>query len=237
MVLFDILLNLIYPTRCVSCGLFGSYFCADCKGHLETIHTPICPVCTRPALFGETHPRCMTRYRVDGLVSVFRYTGPVRSAIKLLKYRRVTNLTASIVDEMMSALDRPSKEHTDFTRILSDASTVIVPIPIHWWRKRRRLFNQADLIAEALASRCKIPVQNDLLIRVRYTAPQAEQHRFQRLRNMKGAFALNPKIKIQRVNSIVLIDDVWTTGATMREAANVLKRGGVKTVWGLTIAR
>jgi ComF family protein len=111
---------------------------------------------------------------------------------------------------------------------------VIVPVPLYPKRERERGFNQAEVIGRLVAGRWLLETKN-LLLRVRDTGRQVGRDRVQRLDAMKEAFML--KTKDQLPTTVLLVDDVWTTGATMNECARVLKRAGVRFVWGLVLAR
>lgn len=231
----DILLNFLFPRRCVSCGTFGNYFCKNCVPRLKTIQTTICPVCTKLSPFGYTHPRCQTRYSLDGLTSVFRYKGSIQKAIKMIKYRRVTDLVPELSALVTSQIKISSPQA--FMNFLK-AKPVIIPIPLHWWRQRGRSFNQSELIAQEVAKEWRLTVNSNLLMRKKLTQSQAGLKKDERRLNIKSAFQINPKNNQQStINNVVLLDDVWTTGSTMREAGNVLKRAGVTNVWALTIAQ
>ena len=132
---------------------------------------------------------------------------------------------------------------------------ILVPIPLHPSRYRSRGFNQAEVIASALSKRLDIPVNTTLLIRTEKTTPQVEmKDRDKRLANMKDVFSLRSNLTMKQLAStrfdarraqrgewnnlaIILVDDVFTTGATLRSAASVLKHNGAKFVWGITIAQ
>lgn len=225
----NLLLDFIFPKKCVHCGTFGQYICKDCEAKMKPIKTAICPMCERPAIDGKTHPGCQTRYCLDGLTSLYRYDGPVRAAIKRLKYKPylvelVDLLLVSILDSMKSNKD---VELAGFT---------IISIPLHPQRERERGFNQAALIGKALALQLDLPFDENVLQRTRYTKPQVLLAEKERRKNLADAFILDTKYKILNTN-ILLVDDVWTTGSTMRACANVLKRAGAKKVWALTVAR
>lgn len=112
---------------------------------------------------------------------------------------------------------------------------VLYPLPLHEQRQRWRGFNQAEVMGKYLSKRLKVPLAHGLLIRHTQRTPQAEiKTRSERLKNAQGIFSLAAK---NSPPHIVLFDDVWTTGATMKEAAKILKRGGVEKVWGFTLAR
>lgn len=223
------LLDILFPKRCVGCGRLGRYFCDSCTKMIQIILTneAICPMCGRAALDGKTHPRCQTQYGIDGLTSFFRYNGVVRKGIKAIKYR----LTFDVASEFVNLIPGPTT-HNLF-RQGRDGNAVIVPIPLHVSRLRERGFNQAEVLGKFLAGRLNLPMRTDILRRIKKTTPQVEmKDRDKRLKNMTGVFAAG-----KAAGNIILLDDVFTTGATMRSAGSVLKRAGVRRVWAVTMAR
>jgi len=198
------------------------------------INEAICPVCECPAIGGATHPGCRTRYTLDGLTSFFRYDGIVRKAVKALKYRFVSDLAREFISLVPLDLFSNHKTIQQYNN-----SYILVPIPLHSSRFRERGFNQAEVLGRLLSERLHIPSRTDILCRKKKTIPQVEMKtRELRLTNMNNVFQINQKAMKQYNNlTIILIDDVFTTGATMRSAANILKRNGVKFVWAVTMAR
>ncbi len=220
------LLDILFPKRCVGCGRIGTYFCEKCRGRIRYIaaNEAICPMCGHSAIDGATHPGCRTRYGLDGLTSFFRYDGPIRKAVQSVKYRLITDL----VTEFVSLVPQSSVVDTS-------AADYFLPMPLHASRLKSRGFNQAEVLGTAFAARLHIPVALDILRRVRATAPQvAMKTREDRLNNMKHVFQAARTIQNDH---ILLFDDVFTTGATMRAAANALKRAGAKYIWAVTMAR
>lgn len=227
----------------------------------------ICPVCEKPAIDGVTHPRCQTRYTPDGLTSFFRYDGIVRKAVKAMKYRLVTNLASEFVslipDSFFIICRHGIGIHPHINTCVSDHpacqpegvqhdNVVFVPIPLHSSRMKERGFNQAEVLGRLVAEKLHIPIRTDILIRTRKTTPQVDmKSRKDRLANMYGVFEVQPIfdkklhmhdfVKNQNLNmrllTIVLFDDVFTTGATMRAATSAIKRTGMKNVWCVTMAR
>ena len=247
------LLDLLFPKRCLGCGKWGRYICLSCFHSIKLLPYLKCPVCERPAVDGMTHPRCRTKYTLDGLTSFFRYDGIVKKAIKTIKYRYVTDIVTEVIDVI------PNSSFSIFQNILNSKflimNCILVPIPLHPSRYRSRGFNQAEVIASALSKRLDIPVNTTLLIRTEKTTPQVEmKDRDKRLANMKDVFSLRSNLTMKQLAStrfdarraqrgewnnlaIILVDDVFTTGATLRSAASVLKHNGAKFVWGITIAQ
>ena len=218
------LLDLIFPKRCVSCGRFGSYICRDCFSKIEEIDKPVCSVCQRQAVEGKTHPGCINRYRLDGLVVAVKYQGAVKKAIQKVKYKWVYDIEKVLVKLLVSALwkyDLPK-------------NVVLVPVPLHVRRKRWRGFNQSEILAKSLAQAFEVRF-SDLLIRERETKTQVGLKKEERKKNVEGAFVIKPAVDVRDKN-IVLVDDVFTTGATMSECCRVLKKGGAKSVWAMSVA-
>jgi len=115
---------------------------------------------------------------------------------------------------------------------------MLIPIPLHPSRYRDRGFNQAEVLGRILADRLHIPIRTDILKRVIKTTPQVEmKDRKERLKNMKNVFSIHNSKFVIPNSTIILFDDVFTTGATMRAAGETLKRAGAKSVWAVTMAR
>lgn len=231
----DSLLNLLFPKRCVSCGAFGSYFCPGCLSQIKFIETPLCPICERASISGAAHPRCQTKHSLDGLVSVCVYTGPMKAAIHRLKYR------PWIVD-LGELLAKVMVERGNFN-FLGEVKKkwAITPVPLHPSRERERGFNQAEILGKLLAKKLDLEFCSDLLIRRKKTKPQADLKGKERQENIKNAFVINPKFQgaIRKLDNsqLIIVDDVWTTGATLRSCGQILKRAGAKKAWALTLAR
>ncbi len=223
----NLLLDLVFPPRCVGCGRLGRYICAHCHKTL-VVRSDLCPECDRPAIDGFTHPRCIRSYGLDGLTTVFSNHGVMKKAIKVLKYRLVSDLAGSMINLIPEKCLASIKRQT----------WVVYPIPLHFQRLRWRGFNQTQLLAKFIAKRLNMELADGLLVRKLKRTPQAEiKSRDERIKNARGLFAISSKFKTRKMLNILLIDDVWTTGATMKEATKVLKRNAVKKVWGLTLAR
>lgn len=223
------LLDLIFPKRCVGCNKLGKYFCIECIAKIEwTIHQ-ICPVCEKAAIDGATHPKCRSKYSLDGLTNFFRYRGIIRQAIKSVKYRFISDVALEFINLIPSEL-------LFLTMKQCSNETILVPVPLHPSRLRFRGFNQTEILGRIVAKRLKIPLRTDLLERIRKSVPQVEmKDRKERLRNMDKVFSVN-NVTMKQINYVILFDDVFTTGATLRAAANVLKRTGANSVWGITLA-
>lgn len=228
------ILDFFFPRKCLGCGRVGAYFCGNCLNFLSLERQRICPVCERPAVGGQTHPGCLTNSSLNGLTAVFVYRGLVKSAIVKLKYRFVSDLAKDLVEAFLSFCG----EDESFVRFCREQNVCLVPIPLHPRRHRWRGFNQSELLGRMITENLGINFCSDLLQRTRNTTPQTKLKEKERKKNIKGAFIINPNSKfIIHDSALMLFDDVWTTGATLKEAGRVLKQKGAKNVWGLTLAR
>ena len=221
-------LDLLFPKRCVSCKKLGAYICKDCFSKIEFLEHPVCPVCQRQAFEGKTHPGCRGRYRPDGLVVACKYSGPVRAAIIKVKYKWIYDIEKVLVDLIVDVLwkfDLPK-------------DIILIPVPLHSSRKKWRGFNQSEVLARTLAERFKAPF-SDCMDRIRETKSQVGFKRDARKENVKDAFALRfaqGKPFQASGRNFILVDDVYTSGATMAECCRILKKAGAKSVWGIAVA-
>lgn len=221
-------LQLLFPPFCVGCGRIGNVICDSCKQTIQPIpqNKLVCPECERPSLDGIIHYGCKTKDSLDGLISFFRYRGVIQHVIKEIKYRFSSSLVR-YVDTLL-----PSDAYQLIQTYGHQA--VLLPVPLHKNRLKQRGFNQAALFADLFSKRWNLPIEHVLLERNVETAPQASMHhRNEREKQMNHVFIAKPTL-----HSIVfLVDDVFTTGATLKDAARALKRAGVEKVFGVTIAR
>ena len=234
-IILDWLLNFLFPPRCLICQTKGGYFCPGCQGKLVFLSCQVCPVCGQATLDGRVHEYCQTKYSLNGLSNIFSYSSPLREAIKRVKYKPY--LFDAISE--LARLAIPHFEKDDDFILLREflaKKPIIVPIPLFSRRYRERGYNHARIIAQSLAQEWHLRLEDDLLVRVKNTRPQSFLKAEERAKNIKSAFAVNRRRR-EKSPPILLVDDIWTTGATMRTAGNVLKRAGFPEAWGLTLCR
>jgi ComF family protein len=236
--LLRLFLNFVLPTSCSYCnssvGDSGiPFFCASCWEDFSSIQGPICPRCGRPFESLETlshspDHHCLacrqTLPSFDQALSIGYFEGPLREAIHRFKYGPCRALGKPLAGWMAGNI-----------RLVS-AIDFVIPVPLHIMRLRQRGFNQALVLAYELSKTFSIPLSYDNLNRVRPTRPQVELSGNERIKNVAGAFALRRPVEL-RDRDVLLIDDVFTTGATMNECALVLKDAGASRVTALTLAR
>jgi ComF family protein len=229
------ILDLFFPKRCVACKKAGEYICSDCFSLISYTIAPRCLICQKLSLGGLTHPVCTTKYSIDGCFSGVAYKGVVKKLLYTFKYKPyLSNLEGFLGTLLYESLI----QNEAYIQILSVHDPIFIPIPLSPQKFRQRGYNQAKLLAKELAKQTSGEVI-EVLQRTRTTKPQYGLSREEREKNIKGAFEFNAKGKMQKakVRNIFLVDDVVTTGSTLVEAANVLKRNGVEKVWGITLAQ
>lgn len=222
--------NLLFPWSCVACSRAGALLCDACAQAVLPMPAGGCPRCgevlDRPGLCAvcaalPDDPLAFGR-------SAAIYDGPVRSAIHHLKYERRPELAPLLARYLVAALQRP-----EWAPHLADLNA-IAPVPLHAQRMAKRGYNQAELLAQALAATTGMPLRTNLLMRSRETRPQVGLNAAERRRNVDASFHASPAVAGQ---TLLLIDDVFTTGATLRDCARAAHDAGAARVLGLTVAR
>lgn len=210
----NFILDLFFPRFCLYCQKEGEYLCQDCRSILE---------------ISQFHQKYSTK-NLNDLYFALPYQNPfVKNLIKMFKYepfiKELSQSLASLIIEHFQLIEKPLTDFSD---------SILIPIPLK--EKGRRGFNQAEEIAIWLSKFLKIPLINDVLVKIKKTLSQVELSDLERKENIKGAFKIKNKEKIEG-RKILLVDDVYTTGSTLEEAAKVLREAGAKEIIGIVIAR
>jgi ComF family protein len=239
----DWLVDWLYPPRCRACsgtiyGRDAEYFCSDCWPRIQLVAHPLCNLCGRPFpdAHGDDHhcAGCLTRtpyfVRARAWACYPREEipdHPLRQVLQKFKYGRKVSLGKPLGRLMAHGCQE-----------FFEASPIdlIVPVPLHPKRLRWRGFNQSLLLARQVSRMYEMRVDPFLLYRSRETPPQTQLTEEERRKNVRGAFAIDTG-KLLKGKSVLLVDDVYTSGATVNECSRVLVRGGAKTVHVLTLAR
>jgi len=242
--------DLLYPPACCGCDHHlvrqpshqgaERWLCTVCEDQLRRIRAPYCARCGEAydgALVGEFRcENCADReLTFDFAIAAWHSESVLRDLILKFKYGRELHLRSCLGDLMLPVLEEP--------RLQMDALSewLLVPVPLHRVRQREREFNQSEALAKHMAKQTGMRMENALL-RLRDTGHQAGLSRTERLANLRSAFAVNPKHHKRSGRlagrKVLLVDDVFTTGATTDACARVLRReGGVEKVVVITVAR
>jgi ComF family protein len=230
------LLDLLYPRACAGCGRAPEErergLCWTCRADLQMIAPPLCKLCGNPVEGRIDHEyicyHCdRLRPHFDRARSAGRFDGLLRQLVLDYKYHRALWLEAELL-EILSVCASVHYSPADFDTVAS--------VPLYPARRRHRGFNQAELLASALARRLGKPCRRRGLARIRRTPTQTHLTASQRLHNVTGAFEAASDGR-WRGHRVLLVDDVMTTGATVSECARALKEAGAEAVFVVTLAR
>ncbi len=231
------LLDLLFPPRCQVCNrLGGSVLCEACLGRVEFIGEHFCAYCGQ--MLGPTEPaaplcrECRAGQRHSGARVVGLHVGVLREAVIAYKYYRRTRLARPLARMLADVVAAEEQRRA----LPLQQCAALVPVPLHPRRRAWRGFDQAEMLCHHLGELIGLPVWADVLVRVRYTTPQVRLSGASRLENVRGAFEARSAWKL-RGRSVLLVDDVFTTGATVNECAAVLRAAGAVAVYVLTITR
>ena len=224
------ILNILYPERCPVCHniLRGKgKVCPPCGKKLPYTKEPRCQKCGKEIEKTEVeYCRDCQRFShaFDKGRGVFVYEQTMRKSISMFKYHNRREYAAFYAEEMY-------RRCSNFLKNCNPE--VIVPIPIHKQKRRKRGFNQAELVAKELGKLLKLPVDTDCLVRFEKTTPQKELTRRERKENLKRAFRIG---KLRKpYERVLIIDDIYTTGATIDAVCEILRENRVKNLFFLTI--
>ena len=221
--------DLVYPGLCAACDSpltpDAEDFCPGCAARITADPHRICPRCCSPVgPFAEIEggcPRCRdTAFHFESARRLGPYDGLLRDLILCLKHH-----TGEATAE---ALGRLWARHAE-ARFRETGAAVVVPVPLHWWRRWRRGYNQSEALAEALAAALGLPCRPGWLKRVRATPRQALQSPSVRRQNVRGAFRASAFATLKG-QTVLLVDDVLTTGSTCSDAARALREAGAARV-------
>lgn len=233
----DSFLELIYPEKniCFICEVYDEeisdkYICSSCERKLKKLQPPLCSKCSKPIEYNSTTglcPECCDtdRYFITSK-SPYAYDGLIKKAIYSYKYHNKAyfyKLFGNLLVDFMKSIS-----YTEFDCIAS--------VPLYPSKMRERGYNQSELIARYIASKLSIPYV-DAIKRTKKTLKQSGQSREQRKKNMKGAFEIKQPAEKIINNSVLLVDDIYTTGSTVDECSKVLVNYGAASVYVITIAR
>ena len=217
-------LDLLFPNQCLGCGRAGIIWCLECDSKLERIVDALCLVCGRPLGAPALCAECRRQPPPFRARSFAVYDGPLARAIVSLKYRPNRRLAGLMGGWLQQVYDRTGWQ-----------GDLVVPIPLGRERQKRRGYNQAHLLALALKDRLQLPVEANRLRRVLDTPSQVGLMPSERRENVRNAFRAEPGP--WPGSGVVLIDDLFTTGATLAACATTLLQAGAEQVFALSVAR
>lgn len=225
----DFVLDLVFPKYCVGCEKEGVWLCDKCFKKIIIINKPFCPNCHRLTPKGQFCSRCRKKTNLTGVIIAAHYEeGPLKEAIHTYKYDGMYDLSQDLGNILI---------HTIASRNIAPES-VILPVPLHKSRHNQRGFNQAYLLALKIKEKFPdLKINNTDLVRIRKTSHQVNLDRSDRIKNAVGQYKWVGNNMLAN-KTVYLIDDIYTTGATLNECARVLRRNTkVREVWGIVLAK
>lgn len=226
---FTFFKELLFPLFCLSCEKEGNLLCDSCFAFVEKSGIFCCPICHQSRPLGRTCLDCKSSTFLDGHVALgtFSESSLWSKIIHAYKY--------NFVSDAEKFFENTLKEFIEKNKDVFAQIDLIVPVPLHKRRLAERGFNQSEKIAIILGKIVHLPVEN-ILERHRFTRQQAKLKKDERLQNVQDAFVLKKDCLIKD-KKILLVDDVFTTGATMGECARILKENSAGEVSAFTLAR
>jgi len=224
----ETLLEFVYPSCCLVCSEYidqpGELICPTCRDRIDTFDYIFCGNCEQPLSDDLTCSTCAGQEALP-ILALGQYVDPLSEIVRFFKYRKFRKLGPVLAEKLLVSYKRlPDKIKID----------VIVPIPLHSYRLKMRGYNQSLILADTIGERLNIPVIRDGLIKIRHNKYQKSLDPIQRERNVENVYEIGDA---QIANKkIMLVDDVITTGATLREARRVLQKAGGRVILAAVIA-
>ena len=222
-------LGILYPQTCYFCGKINEKkICAECAKKVEYIKEPSCKKCGKPIRYNESeycHDCTERKFYYEQGKSVWLHKGPVRWSVYQHKYHN-RRIYGEFYAEELFRLYGDKLKAWDID--------VIIPIPLHKKRKKKRGYNQAEILAKHLGELSGIRVETKAVVRVKNTKPQKELTDKERSKNLNNAFQVTKYWKGEK--RVLLIDDIYTTGNTIDAVSKVLKEKGAEKVMFFTIS-
>lgn len=218
----------MFPLTCINCKEVGEIICDNCLYNCQILDTQFCISCDKPSFNGFTHKKCylQNKSQITQNISIFNYKDLVRECIKTSKFGAKRFITLKkLAYEACYLLNEFNHLFKGFT---------IVPVPSSNKRINKRGFNQSLIIAKIFSKKLQIPLDNSIINRKLDTTHQFKLNKKNRRLNLKGSFVIQKEIKNKK---ILIVDDIITSGSTLREISDVLYKSGAKEVRSLTLSK
>ena len=222
------ILTLLFPKFCEGCGKFGQKICINCAKKILVLEHQECLMCSHSSVDGFTHKICKISYAPEQTFSMFKYSWVIKSLIRKGKYRGNFKAYLDIIEFFNSK--------SSFLQSLENY--ILIPIPISQKRLQQRGYNQCEKICKYLEQYIPQSKTVKLLKRTKETKSQYSLKREERMVNMKNAFEIDKKfVTLIKDKKIVIVDDISTTGSTIREACKEVYKANPKKIICLTLSK
>lgn len=223
--------NYLFPVKCLGCQKQGTFLCQECFNKIPYLPYYPCPKCLKPSLFGSLCLNCQkSKFPISRLIIATSYKDKlVASLIKQFKFYPFSlELAQPLARLLIETINQ-----SNFLPYLQKENFILVPIPLFPKDKRKRGFNQAEELAKIISKNLNLPLKTDLIKKIKKTNPQVKLKAEERKKNLKNVFLAKKNIS----GNFLLVDDIVTTGTTLKEAANALKKSGANQIWAAALAK
>lgn len=218
---------MLYPPKCLICDALLAQdeygCCRKCTEKLPFIEPPYCLKCGKP-VYSEENEYCLDCQKQSHVftkgIALWSYDEEVRQAVYRFKYKNRREYAGYFGKELMKRY---------YQLIKSWEVDVVIPVPLHKRRLKKRGFNQAELIAREIGRGIDVSVEPQMAVRIKNTRPQKELNEKERHKNLKSAFKISKNVV--KLKKVILVDDIYTTGATADAIAQLLLRAGVEKIY------
>ena len=228
--IFQNIIELVFPSNCFGCDIEGVWICKDCLMKIPIYSNNTCLWCGKHLINSNICISCQAESQLNFLFAFTTYQNPI---FKKLLHNFKYNFASDTINSFTLLLDYFFKNQ-NISLISKDS--IIVPIPLHKKRFAERGFNQSELIGKQISQILQIQMNSKLLVRTKNTKSQMTLTKKERILNMKNSFYC-PNINQIRNKNIILVDDVLTTGATLKEASLALQKAGCDSVSAFVLAK
>jgi len=224
-VIIEKTLEFLFPRSCLCCGRMGEAVCGDCKSKKLKIYKTSCHVCKERVSFyeGFVHEACKGKTNLEGVFVAYKYSPEIERIVSEVKYKGYHSISDQIAGLILQSVPKNLEIHS------------ITAVPLHKRKQWKRGFNQAELFGRMISKKTQIPYKN-CFSRIKNTKTQVGMSREERIANLKNAFQMN--LFISNLESVLIVDDIMTTGTTLEQCANQLKRQNKKIkIYATVLAR
>jgi len=230
------LIELLWPIHCLNCGQEGAVLCSNCQEYIKKRQHLTCPHCGKLSIYGAVCLSCRHKINIDGLIFYTDYQQVLnKKLIGFWKYKYVKAAGELIVDLLIKDLESFVKDNK-FLPFVDQREILVIPVPIHKNKYLERGFNQSEIIAQAIGKKFNWRAATSIIERAKNTDSQTKLNKDGRKQNIKDAFIVKDVSALKNKN-IVLIDDVYTSGATINELAETIKKYNNGKIWAIVFAK
>lgn len=209
------ILNILFPKSCFVCSKQGEYVCERCRKMFKR-NLPECYICRKISPNYQTHYGCKNRYSYDSVFVGWEYNDISSDILKAFKYRGAYDVESSILSLFSNILK-------DFEYVKKDGNSLVVPVPVSANRLRERGFNQTENLARYISNKFHFDFSEDLVINIDNSDEHQSLKDRENRRQIRNKFVVNKNYNLRKYKSIIVVDDVITTGSTIEQISKIIK--------------